>query len=82
MEFWAPFLTFVVVTAFTTFILPRSSESCFLAAIAVLLAFAGNCANWIWALAGHALQRAFAKYGHPINVALALLMAACVIGLL
>lgn len=69
------------ITAFSTFVLPRTSDPRFLAGIAVLLAFAGNCANWTWALAGHALHRLFAKYGRPINFALALLLAVGVLGL-
>ena len=71
-----------VVTSFSTFIIPYSSEPFTLALFALLLSGLACAATATWAIMGVALQRVFTEHRQASNLVMALLLVYCALTLL
>lgn len=86
--FWEAFaLQFVNVkvvlwglTAFSTFILPKTQDPWHLFGFAMLIVLIGHSSNWIWAAMGGIFRSLFQRYGRIVNTILALMLIYCVTG--
>jgi len=88
-DFWKGFLLQMVnvkiivygITAFSSFIFPHFEDLKVIVAFALLLAFIGSVATWIWALAGKKLAFLLNQYAGIVNKVMALLLIYCAVSL-
>ena len=69
------------VTALTTFALPYARTYWDVLKIAALLPFTGPMANLLWLFVGASLKRFFENYQKPVNLVMALSLAACAVSI-
>jgi len=88
-DFWKGFVLQLVnvkiivygITAFSSFVFPNYEGNKSTFAFALLLAFIGCAATWIWALAGKTLANFLNKNASIVNKVMALLLVYCAVSL-